>query len=109
MQRQSERLCRRRYWRPDRASRDGLSVELHMVVGENSPLVVRWRQRRDVDQRGRMDVLERPDAIRNVGYEIVLECAKLAVPVAPAFLDRSHEVGERLKSRTRLAEHGAPD
>ena len=80
-----------------------------MVVSEDSPLVGRWRQRRDVDQRGRVNVLQRPDAIGNVGYEIMLECVKLAVPVASAFLDRRDEITKRLKPRTRLAEHDAPD
>src|SRR5712671_8244281 len=98
-----------RCWRPERASRDRLSVKLHMVVSEDSPRVVRWRRRRDVDQRRRVNVLQRSDAIGNVGYEIMLERPELAVPVAPAFLDRSDEVTKRLKSRTRLAEHDAPD
>src|SRR5947209_83828 len=80
-----------------------------MVVCENSPLVVLWRQRRDLDQLGRVNVLQRPDAIGNVGYEIMLECPELAVPVAPAFLDRTDEVSKGLKSRARLAEHDTPD
>src|SRR5467141_3639450 len=72
--------------RPRRALRDGLSVERHMVVSEDSPRVSRWRQCRDVDQRRRVNVLQRPDAIGNVGNEVMLERPELAVPVTPAFL-----------------------
>ncbi len=75
-----------------------------MVVGEKSPIVVRWRQGRNIDQRGRVNVLEEPDAIRHVGHVVVLETPKFAIPVAPAFPDRSEEAGERLESGTRLAD-----
>ena len=64
---------RHRCRRPGGTLRDRLGIERHMVVRKNSPLIIRWRQGRNIDQRGGMNILERPDAIRHVGYKIILE------------------------------------